>query len=59
MSEDSDSIHYLPPSHFILGGAPHCKSLVNLEPCKVTSKDVGERQVVRDQKLEHVLETLE
>ena len=53
VSEDPDSIHYLTPSHFILGGAPHCKSLVNPEPCKVTSRDLSEREVVKDQKLEH------
>ena len=51
--EDPDAIHYLTPSHFILGGAPHCKPSVNLEPCKVTSRDLSERQVVRNQKLEH------
>ena len=53
VNEDPDSIHYLTPLHFILGGAPHCKPLVNLEPCNMTSRDLSEREVVRDQKLEH------
>ncbi|XP_064082979.1 uncharacterized protein LOC135198993 [Macrobrachium nipponense] len=52
-SDEPDSIHYLTPSHFILGRAPHCKSLINVEPCKVTSRDLNEREVVRNQKLEH------
>jgi len=53
VSEDPDAIHYLTPLHFILGGAPHSKPLVNLEPCKVTSRDLSEREVVKNQKLEH------
>ncbi|XP_068250434.1 uncharacterized protein [Palaemon carinicauda] len=53
VSDELDSIHYLTPSHFILGRAPHCKSLINVEPCKVTSRDLNEREVLRNKNLEH------
>ncbi|XP_068232198.1 uncharacterized protein [Palaemon carinicauda] len=33
--------------------APHCKSLINVEPCKVTSRDLNEREVLRNKNLEH------
>ncbi|XP_068229312.1 LOW QUALITY PROTEIN: uncharacterized protein [Palaemon carinicauda] len=53
VSDELDSIHYLTPSHFILGRAPHCKSLINVEPCKVTSRDLNEREVLRNKNLEN------
>lgn len=53
MSEDPDSSHYLTLSHFILVGVLHSKPSQDLEPCTATSKDLIERELVKNQRLEH------
>ncbi|XP_042892723.1 uncharacterized protein LOC122266866 [Penaeus japonicus] len=53
VSEDPDPLHYLTPSHFILGCNPHSKPSVEIVSCNVNAKDLNERAIVQNVKLEH------
>lgn len=53
VSEYPDSSQYLTPSHFLLGRVPHSKPSQEVEPSIVSSKDLTERECVKNQRLEH------
>ncbi|XP_042860480.1 uncharacterized protein LOC122246179 [Penaeus japonicus] len=48
VSEDPDPLHYLTPSHFILGCDPHSKPSVEIVSCNVNAKDLNERAIVQN-----------
>ena len=46
-------MNYLTPSHFILGCNPNSKSSIDIVPCNISAKDLNEREILKNAKLDH------